>query len=562
MSPAAAVQSQLRIEFLRIDGIRPSPLNPRQIFKEIDDLAENIKARGIKVPLRVRPIAAVESADLGVEVSAHFELVFGERRLRAARKAGLVEVPAIVEEMSDSEALELMLVELAQTSDVHPIEEAQAYLKLHTMKRKPGDKGGMSVEEIALKVGKSKRTVYERLQLAGKATQLVKDASLKGDLEPSIAILVSRVPAQHQEAALKEVLEGEHGVGKMTFDEAHDHLFGKYMLGLADAPWDLKDEQLVQEAGSCTKCLKRTGNQPELFADVDAKDTCTDPDCFADKKKAFVKLTIEKAQLDGKPVMTTAKEAKKALKGGEYVELDKYDHRLGQTPRQALGKKKVETTLAPAPEGVQELLRREDLEKLLPKAAPEKDWQADEKKRQAEVEQKERTGLALIAASTAKLEAKAPGRVVLFIVASEMLREAIDAQDADEIISIRLGRPAGSGTAEADETAMLALLSKMNAEKLTGFIIEMVMHDALQDYVYGHSKKPMLREMADVLGVDEKKLAAQVKAETKEEEKAQEKASEPQAANDAPAEEAAPKKVTPAKTKKAAKTTPKKSKKK
>lgn len=546
MSPAAAVQSQLRIEFLRIDGIRPSPSNPRKVFKDIDVLAENIKARGIEVPLKVRPIAADEN------ISAHFEIVFGERRWRAARKAGLTEVPALVKEMTDAEALELMLVELAQTSDVHPIEEAEAYRELH-------ERHGMSVEEIALKVGKSKRTVYERLQLAGKATQLVKDASLKGDLEPSIAILVSRGPAQHQEAALKEVLEGEHGVGKMTFDEAHDHLLGKYMLGLADAPWDLKDEQLVETAGSCAKCPKRTGNQPELFPDVDTKDTCTDPDCFADKKKAFVKLTIEKAQLDGKPVMTTAKEAKKALKGGEYVELDKYDHRLGQTPRQALGKKKVETTLAPAPEGVQELLRREDLEKLLPKAAPEKDWQAAEKERAAKVEQKEKTGLAMIQQVVGKVETKTPGKAVLFILATGMLEHAIEYGNADDILKSRLQRDV---RAENDESDLIGLLSRMTAEKLFGFIVELVLHESLQDYTHGRSKKPLLKEIADALGIDEKKLAAQVKAETKEAEKAQEKASEPQAANDVPAEEAAPKKAAAAKTKKAAKTASKKSKKK
>lgn len=499
---AAAVPSQLRIEMLRTDGIRPSPSNPRKVFKDIEALAENLKVHGIKVPLRVRPIAGDDN------VSDHFELVFGERRWRAAKKAGLEEVPAIVEAMTDAQALELMLIELAQTSDVHPIEEAEAYRELH-------ERHGMSPEEIALKVGKSKRTVYERLQLAAKATAPVKEASLRGDLSASIAVLVARVPAQHQEAALGEVLEGEFGGGPMTFEEAHDHILEKYTLGLADAPWDLKDEQLVAAAGSCTKCPKRTGNQPELFADVKVKDTCTDPECFGEKKKAFVRLTIVKAQEQGKPVLATAKEAKAAVKSGSHVELDKYDHNLGMTPRQAIGKRKIEATLAPAPEGVQELVRKEDLEKIVGKQKPQgagHDWQAEQKKREDERRRKEAIAGAVAAEVAKKAEAKGIGKAAWFILAEELLdREFSNGEEAELLTRALLHREPQDAQKDLEE--MKIGIAKLSAEQLPYLILHIVLVTNLYNYV--NNGKGHLAEAARVFGVDEKKIAERVKAELK-----------------------------------------------
>lgn len=506
----AAVKATLKIEMVPVEGIVPSPFNPRKTFKAVDELAENLKQHGIKVPLRLRPIAETELA------SAHYEIVFGERRWRAARKAGISHVPAIVEAMNDAEARMLMLVELAQTSDVHPVEEAEVYRQLHEQDR-------LSVDEIAASVGKSKRVVYERLQLCALAAG-VKEASLKGDLSPSHAVLIARVPSQFQEQAMKEVLEGEHGEGPMSYQDARDYILEKYTLGLAQAPWDLKDEQLVPSAGSCAKCPKRTGNQPELFADVQTKDTCTDPDCHAEKKKAFVKLTLVKAQAEGKPVLATAKEAKAALKGGAYVDLNKEqyipDH--GYTSyRKLLGKKKVEATLAPAPEGVKELVRKENLEKAIgkvkaPAAHQQTDWKKEDEKRRAKRALAEKVAAAVAAEISAKLDEKKLGKAHWFIVAENLVAAIVDQRDGSDLVCGDLiGRPASEDYADQkkDKAEAAAALAKMTAEQLQVAVVKAL---AFSDvFAYLDQGAGAMAELAKALGVDEEGIEARVKAEIK-----------------------------------------------
>src|SRR5215475_12259172 len=100
-----------------VDRITPSPFQPRRTFDEakIDELASSIRNQGIIQPLVVRP-----KAD-------GFELIAGERRWRAAMRAGLTQVPIVVREASDHEALQLALVENLQREDLNPIEEANGY---------------------------------------------------------------------------------------------------------------------------------------------------------------------------------------------------------------------------------------------------------------------------------------------------------------------------------------------------------------------------------------------------------------------------------------------------
>src|SRR5690349_17174572 len=104
-------------DLIAIDSIDESSTNPRKTFdkKELDELAEDIKIHGVLQPVLVRP--------RGVR----YELVFGTRRLRAARAAGLKIIPSTVRELDDATALELQIVENAKRADIHPLEEAEAY---------------------------------------------------------------------------------------------------------------------------------------------------------------------------------------------------------------------------------------------------------------------------------------------------------------------------------------------------------------------------------------------------------------------------------------------------
>jgi ParB family chromosome partitioning protein len=134
-----------------IEFLKPNPRNPRRNFSdaELDELAASIRERGIVQPIVVRP--ARGSAD-------RFEIIAGERRWRAAQRAGLYQVPIVAIEASDSEALELAIIENVQRADLNALEEAAGYQALASEYRH-------SQEEIAKIVGKSRSHVANTLRL-------------------------------------------------------------------------------------------------------------------------------------------------------------------------------------------------------------------------------------------------------------------------------------------------------------------------------------------------------------------------------------------------------------
>ncbi len=143
---AARGPGQTPIEFLR-----PNPRNPRKLFDaaELDELAASIKERGIIQPVIVRAISGVADA---------YEIIAGERRWRAAQRAGLHEIPVIVVEAGDREALEIAIVENVQRADLNALEEAAGYAQL-------GADHGYSHSDIARVVSKSRSHVANTLRL-------------------------------------------------------------------------------------------------------------------------------------------------------------------------------------------------------------------------------------------------------------------------------------------------------------------------------------------------------------------------------------------------------------
>jgi ParB family chromosome partitioning protein len=134
-----------------IELIRPGTLQPRRRFAEaeLDALAQSIREKGILQPLLVRPLA---------EEEADFELVAGERRWRAAQRVGLHEVPVIIRRITDTEALEIALVENLQREDLSPLEEAEAYSRLM-------GEFGRTQASLADAVGKSRSHVANTMRL-------------------------------------------------------------------------------------------------------------------------------------------------------------------------------------------------------------------------------------------------------------------------------------------------------------------------------------------------------------------------------------------------------------
>ena len=138
-----------------IEAIRPSPFQPRRHFaeEELEGLAQSIRGKGIVQPLLVRPVE-----DDGAQEGAEYELVAGERRWRAAQRVGLHEVPILVRGFSDSEVIEIALVENLQRADLSALEEAEAYSRLMR-------EFGRSQASLAEAVGKSRSHVANTVRL-------------------------------------------------------------------------------------------------------------------------------------------------------------------------------------------------------------------------------------------------------------------------------------------------------------------------------------------------------------------------------------------------------------
>jgi len=141
------------IRLLPVDRLAPSPYQPRRVFDEagLDELAESLRHRGVLQPLLVRPRA---------DAPDHYEIVAGERRWRAAQRAQVHSVPALVRDLTDRETLEVALVENLQRQDLNPMEEAEGYRRLL-------DEFSHTQEALADAVGKSRSHVANTLRLLG-----------------------------------------------------------------------------------------------------------------------------------------------------------------------------------------------------------------------------------------------------------------------------------------------------------------------------------------------------------------------------------------------------------
>jgi ParB family chromosome partitioning protein len=190
--PPAPAPTQETILHIPIDQIAPNPLQPRSIFQaeRMDELAQSIRSNGIIQPLLVR------------RHGDRYQLVAGERRWRAAKLAGMAEVPAILQQVPDDRLLEITLVENLQREDLNPIEIAQAFERL-TRELK------LSHEEIARRTGKDRSTITNMLRLLklpGDVQQLLAERRLS--MGHARAILGIPGEALQQQVAEKASSQG------------------------------------------------------------------------------------------------------------------------------------------------------------------------------------------------------------------------------------------------------------------------------------------------------------------------------------------------------------------
>ena len=174
-----------------VSALKPNPQQPRREFNEtaLRELADSIRLKGV-----LQPVLAEPSQD------GTYVIVAGERRVRAARLAGLEKVPVLVRQFSPDEKLEIALIENIQREDLNPIEEALAYKKLMEL-------GGLSQEQMASRVGKDRSTVANTLRLL-KLPQEAQTAVEKGALSPGHArAVLSLVNPADQQLLFRRVIE-------------------------------------------------------------------------------------------------------------------------------------------------------------------------------------------------------------------------------------------------------------------------------------------------------------------------------------------------------------------
>jgi ParB family transcriptional regulator, chromosome partitioning protein len=183
------------IRQLDITTIDRSRFQPRTDFDpgQLRELADSIKQRGVMQPLLVRPLNG----------TGRFELIAGERRWRAAKEAGLTQIPALVRDASDQEALEIALIENLQREDLNPVEEARAFEQLATQFK-------LTQEQIAEKVGRNRATVANAMRLLalpGEVLSWVADGKLSvGHAKAILGLTIAEEQRLVAERVLKRSL--------------------------------------------------------------------------------------------------------------------------------------------------------------------------------------------------------------------------------------------------------------------------------------------------------------------------------------------------------------------
>jgi len=237
-----------------IEKIAMNPQQPRHTFneKELQELADSIKEHGIIQPLVAAKIAPDQ-----------YELIAGERRLKAARLAGLKMVPVVIrEEAGEREKLELALVENIQREDLDVLEEARAYKKLN-------EEFDLTQEEIAERVGKSRSAVANKMRLLGLPIEIQR-ALQEGQITEGHARSILAVENSEKQRALFELILKNNLTVRQTEDKVREVTVSthKRRIGatVQDPYFKEKEEQIAQALGTKVQ-IKKSGGGGKILID-------------------------------------------------------------------------------------------------------------------------------------------------------------------------------------------------------------------------------------------------------------------------------------------------------
>ena len=521
------------VVMLPVGQIVKSPTNPRKHFSEaaLQELATSIEAQGVLQPILVRQwevgMSLPPKKVFGDMIGVH-EIVAGERRWRAATLAGLAEIPAIVRTLTDVQVLEIQVIENLQREDVHPLEEAEGYERL--MKE-----AGYTADTLGEKVGKSRGYIYARLKLLALAPA-ARELFYDGKLTASTALLIARIPgAQLQLKAAAEITKPDWKGELPSYRSAAQTIQNSYCLDLDRASFKPADAKLVPDAGSCTDCPKRSGNDRVLFADIEDENVCTDPPCFDNKRETNYLRLREIAEKSGKEVVT-GEEAKKMLAGGTYslrqFNLESLDACCPEDPekrsfREILGKNAAATTLVEDPrnktfveaidnKALAAALKKAGITRKAGQEAEQRDWAAEQQAREAKAKTENAWRGKLFQAVRIKLgerfaESKvlAPEELTLLAVNLFQKNAANAGVGTEEIMTLWGHAPEDDGDYETDIQAFADFLLTLAAAELCLFLIDMSLIDEAKatSWAIDQGEQPTrLLAQAKRLGIDPEAL--------------------------------------------------------
>ncbi len=214
-----------------LEKIRPNPYQPRKVFNRtaLQELSDSIKEYGVLQPISVRPMPG-----------GMYELIAGERRLKAAKMAGKTELPAVVYQINDNDSAILALIENLQREDLSYMEEAEGYHSLVV-------DHGITQEEVAQRVGKSQSAIANKIRLL-KLPPIVKKQLSDNHLSERHARALLRLPdEQLQLKVLKVIIEREYNVQKA--EDLVNRTLEKYVRPCKDKPFG-KSEMAIEKEKS------------------------------------------------------------------------------------------------------------------------------------------------------------------------------------------------------------------------------------------------------------------------------------------------------------------------
>lgn len=267
--------------------------------KGITELASSIKQHGVLQPILV---CEIKNAQAG---QAKYQIIAGERRYLAAEQAKLKEIPALVRAMNNEAALSAQIVENLQREEVHPLDEADSFLRLKEEQQ-------LDLRLIAQRVGKDARYVARRLALTNLIAEAREDFR-KEHITLAHALEICRLAPEIQPQALAACYEitpvwnRQEEADAPTPDKPRPARHVRYLqewiernvhLNLQSAPFGVDDARLREDGLTCLNCPQRSGFNKALFADIKDGDTCLNPLCFQGKLQQF--MLIRKTELEEK----------------------------------------------------------------------------------------------------------------------------------------------------------------------------------------------------------------------------------------------------------------------